>query len=170
MSRTPSLLIAVAGASLALVGASHQQAHAATNAAAATDVRIERALVAEMNRARAGHGRPALRRVTTLARPARAHSRELLARGTFTHDSADGAPFWTRLVAAGFPRDRRMAENIAETPGCSVAAVARQTVRMWMASPPHRANLLDPRMRVVGAGAAIAADCSFTILTADYGS
>ena len=40
---------------------------------------------------------------------------------------------------------------------------------MWMASPGHRANLLNPRFRFVGSGAATDADCSLTILTADYG-
>jgi uncharacterized protein YkwD len=168
MSRTQTLLIAAAGTAIALVCTVHPQARAETGPAA-SDARIERALVTEMNRTRAIHGRPPLRSIATLARPAREHSRELLARGTFTHDGADGAPFWTRLVAAGFPRDRRMAENIAQTPGCDVS-VARRTVRMWMASPPHRANLLDRRMRVAGAGAALAGDCSFAILTADYGS
>lgn len=170
MSRTQSILIAAAGASIALAGAvhPHDQASAATTPSAG-DARIERALVTEMNRTRAKHGRPALRTIATLSRPARAHSRELLARGTFTHDGADGAPFWTRLVAAGYPRNRSMAENIAQAPGCGVG-VARQTVRMWMASPPHRANLLDPRMHFVGAGAALAGDCSSTILTADFGS
>jgi uncharacterized protein YkwD len=163
------LLIAATAASIALVAPMQQQAHAATHRAAATDVQAERALVSAMNIARVRHGRAPLRRLDVLARPARAHSHDLLLRGAFTHAGAAGSPFWTRLVAAGFPRDRRTAENIAEAPGCGVAA-ARRTVRMWMASPPHRANLLDRRMRFVGTGAAHAAGCASTILTADIGS
>jgi uncharacterized protein YkwD len=131
---------------------------------------VERALLAEMNRARARHDRPALRTIATLARPARAHSRVLLGRGLLTHDSPDGSPFWERLVDAGFPRNRAMAENLAMVPGCDAARVARQTVGMWLGSPGHRANLLNGRYRWAGSGAAISRDCRTVVITADYGS
>jgi uncharacterized protein YkwD len=32
-------------------------------------------------------------------------------------------------------------------------AQARTIVKMWMASPEHRRNLLDPSFRIVGVGA-----------------
>ena len=44
-------------------------------------------------------------------------------------------------------------------PGCGTDVAAR-TVRMWLKSPGHRANLLNPAFRWVGAGAASDADCS----------
>jgi uncharacterized protein YkwD len=122
-----------------------------------------------MNAVRAAHGRRALRVAGPLARPARSHSRYLLRTGLFTHDGPGGAPFHQRLVRAGFPRGRAMAENIAQAPGCGPRA-ARETVRMWMASPGHRANLLDPRFRWVGTGAASPGGCSSTLLTADFGA
>ncbi len=131
--------------------------------------RIESALVAEMNRARAERGRKPLRMSATLRRPARAQSRYLLATGQLTHDGPDGSPFWTRLVDAGFPRNRWMAENLAELGGCDTST-ARRTVRMWMNSPGHRANLLNPRYRWVGVGSASAGGCDITLLTADFGS
>jgi uncharacterized protein YkwD len=170
MPRIPHLLIAAAAASsVALVLPIQHPAHAAGGGAVRADVHAERALVSAMNVARLRHGRRPLRPLPVLTRPARAHSRDLLLRGVFTHAGTAGSPFWTRVVAAGFPRGRRMAENIAQVPGCGAAA-ARRTVRMWMASPPHRANLLDRRMRFVGTGAARPAGCSSTILTADLGS
>lgn len=130
---------------------------------------FEAALVRETNAVRAEHGLPPLRRVAVLARPARAHSRYMALTGDFAHEGPGGAPFWRRLVAAGYPRYRRMAENIAEVPGCDAEA-ARSLVRLWMDSPPHRANLLDPRLRVTGGGAWTAGDCDAVMVTADYGS
>ena len=41
---------------------------------------------------------------------------------------------------------------------------------MWLASPGHRVNLLNPRFHFVGSGVAVAPGCAETILTADYGS
>jgi hypothetical protein len=38
-----------------------------------------------------------------------------------------------------------------------------------MASPPHRANLLHRRMRVVGVGIAVRGRCASTVVTADFG-
>ena len=139
------------------------------SAAPAAPARIESALVAEMNRARVDRGRKPLRTIGALQRPARGQSRYLLGLGVLDHDGPDGSPFWTRLIAAGFPRNRSMGENLAMVPSCGPDAAAR-TVQLWLKSPGHRANLLNPAFRWVGAGAASAGDCSSTVLTADYGS
>lgn len=140
----------------------------AAGAVAARQPQIERAVMSEMNAVRAANGLPALRRVRPLARPARAHTAWLARTGAFQHEGADGSPFWTRLVAAGFPRSALMGENIALTSGCD-AATARQVVRMWVESPGHRANLLAPRFRLAGVGVVSTSDCSTTLVTADYG-
>ena len=137
--------------------------------AAMSPGQIETALVVAMNRARSAHGQVPLRVATTLARPARGQSRYLVAAGLLDHDSPDGSPFWTRLVAAGFPGDHMMAENLALLPGCG-PDTSRRTVSMWMNSPAHRTNLLNPRLRWVGAGAASSKGCGTTVLTADFGS
>jgi uncharacterized protein YkwD len=131
--------------------------------------RIETALVTEMNSVRRARGRAPLRMSATLRRPARAQSRYLLRTGQLTHEGPDGSPFWTRLVDAGYPRNRWMAENLAELGGCD-ASTARRTVRMWMKSPGHRANLLNRRYRWVGVGTVSAGGCDVTVVTADYGS
>ena len=141
-----------------------------TPTAATGAPRIESALLTEMNRVRTQRGRVALRTLPSLTRAARGHSGTLLTAGVFQHDSLDGAPFWTRLVAAGFPAARA---GWARTWRWSRAATARPPARPcrcgWR-SPGHRANLLNPRFRFVGSGAAIDGDCSLTFLTADYGS
>ncbi len=53
---------------------------------------------------------------------------------------------------------------------------ARLALELWLASPPHRANLLSPRWREIGLGAVhafVAAGVyegrAVTILTADFG-
>lgn len=158
----------------ALVGAAAAQEQSSvppgpTPTAARPAPRVEKALLAEMNRVRTRRGRRALKPLASLNRAARGQSRALLGAGAFQHESLDGSPFWTRLVAAGFPATRRMGENLAMVSRCDRAA-ARETVRMWMASRGHRANLLNRRFRFVGSGVARAPDCSTTILTADYGS
>ena len=48
------------------------------------------------------------------------------------------------MVKAGFPANRRMGENLALVSGCDRAA-ATLTVNMWLKSPGHRVNLLNPR-------------------------
>jgi uncharacterized protein YkwD len=141
----------------------------APDARAAMPAQLERALLVEMNRVRVARGRVALRPLAPLRRAARAQSRHLLSTGTLTHEGPDGSPFWARLVAEGFPRNRHMGENLAMTTGCEPSA-ARRAVAMWMASPGHRANLLNPRFRVTGTGVAVGDGCSETYLTADYGS
>lgn len=130
---------------------------------------MERAVVAEMNAVRAKHHRPRVRGNLRLTKAARAHSRSLQRRGVLSHDGPKGAPFWSRIVAAGFSRRHRMAENIAMVDGCGRGA-ARRTVRMWMKSPPHRANLLDRRLRLTGAGVACNRRTGLAIVTADYTS
>lgn len=140
-----------------------------SSATPAAPARIESALVTEMNRARVERGRKPLRTMPALQRPARGQSRYLLGLGVLDHDGPDGSPFWTRLIAAGFPRNRSMGENLAMVPACGPDA-AVTTVRLWLHSPGHRANLLNPDFHWVGGGAASAADCSATVLTADYGS
>lgn len=142
-------------------------------AAAADGVRavpaLERSVLSEINRVRGRHGLPRLAGSRVLAGPARAHSRRLARTGTLTHDGVGGAPFWHRYVAAGFPRHRRMTENAAALQGCG-GDPARQTVDLWMASPPHRANLLDRGIRVAGIGSARGGGCRIRIVTAAFGS
>lgn len=129
---------------------------------------LERAIMSEMNRARAGAGLPALRRVAPLARPARAHSAWLARTGAFQHEGPGGTPFWSRLVDAGFPRSARMGENLALASGCAPSS-ARHVVRLWLRSPGHRANLLSPRFRLAGVGVVSTPGCGVTLVTADYG-
>ncbi len=129
---------------------------------------IERAVIRAMNVERVERKRPALRGNAALTRAARGHSAYMARTGAFQHESANGAPFWQRLVNQGFGRNRKMAENIAMVPGCD-AGTAAWVVRLWMESPGHRRNLLDPELRLTGVGVAVVGDCEQVLVTADYG-
>lgn len=164
-SRTRSLLLALAALTLATAPA-HAQENRDTNRVSATA--IEKAVIRAMNAERLERKRPALRGAAALTKAARRHSAYMARTGAFQHESQNGAPFWTRLVNAGFPRNRRMAENIAMVPGCD-AGTAAWVVELWMESPGHRKNLLDPKLTLTGVGVAVVGDCDQVLVTADYG-
>lgn len=135
--------------------------------AANANVRSERAVFAAMNGARARAGLRPLRPLNALVRPAREQSTYLLGLGRLEHDGPDGAPFWDRLVKAGFRSSPTMAENLAMAEGCPQTASV--IVDMWLRSPLHRANLLSPRYRWVGVGIATTGDCGTTYYTTEFG-
>jgi uncharacterized protein YkwD len=146
------------------------RAHVTHSSALASQV------VAELNAARTKHGLPLLRISAGLAAAAENHSREMAREGYFEHRSADGSAFWKR-VARFYPARRFRIWSIGENLLWSSPRIdAPAALRMWMASPEHRKNLLDPRWREIGISALhLAAAPGFfsgrevTIVTADFG-
>jgi uncharacterized protein YkwD len=125
------------------------------------------ATLREINRVRAARGLVALRRDPRLARAARAHSREMVARRYFGHRSADGTTFVMRIAATGWLQRRgrwHVAENLAW--GTGRLAAPRAVVAAWMASRPHRRHLLEPTLRLAGIG--VAQGTPFTAAGATY--
>ncbi len=110
--------------------------------------RLEAAVVREINVARSREGLRALRPSRALARAAARHSGEQVRRGRISHTSARGAS--PALRVRRLTRARGVGETIAYLPG--TAARAAHVVRLWLASPPHRAALLGPAYRRVGVG------------------
>lgn len=118
-------------------------AHAAVHAPA------ERAIVRVLNRTRRAHGLHPLRMARGLHRAARSHSFDMLVRNMLTHDAGNGTPFGARVRrGAGY---RAVGENVAWMPQ-GTGSGARSVVRLWMHSPPHRAQLLSPSYRFIGVG------------------
>jgi uncharacterized protein YkwD len=111
----------------------------------ATLTRSESSLLTAMNEARVANGLRPLRADMRLELAARAHSSKMLRTGTFFHGA-----FNARIRRTGV-NARRVGENLAWGQGSLSAA--RSIVAMWLASPPHRANLLHPGYRIVGVGA-----------------
>ena len=107
--------------------------------------RDELAVVRVMNSVRASHGVPPLRVGRALTRAARSHSVDMARRGYFDHGA-----FVRRLRTFGV-RASYIGENLASgTQPLSAATI----VQLWIASPPHRQNLLDRDFRRIGVGEA----------------
>jgi len=138
---------------------------------------LQSQFVREINSIRRAHGLRPLTVSAGLSGAAAAHTREMGADGYFAHTSYDSTPFWQR-IAKWYPsrgwRSWSVGENLLyEAPDVT----AQEGVRLWMNSPPHRENLLNPNWRQLGI-AAIHYDAapgeyrgaSVTIVTADFGA
>jgi streptogrisin C len=123
----------------------------------------EQNLLQAVNHARAVHGAPPLRMGVRLQAAARAHSRAMARTGAFTHGN------WYRRLRRHGVRASALGETIAWGVGTDGTAVS--LVRMWLASPPHRATLLRRGFRRIGVGVAIGTMDGFpgaTVATADF--
>jgi uncharacterized protein YkwD len=123
-------------------------APAAAPAASPHD-RLERAVVQHINAERARYHLPPLRSSPRLARVASRHSADQLRHGRLSHATGRGTPFAVRL--ARVTRARKVGETIAWMSRSRQVGAAR-FVRLWLSSPRHRAQLLDPSFRRVGVG------------------
>jgi uncharacterized protein YkwD len=131
-----------------------------------------------INRERGMHGEAPLLLSADLAHAAQGHSESMAAEDYFEHVSPDGQTPLSRMHATGYLSSAdagyAVAENIAwgslgdSTPAAIVAA--------WMASPPHRANILDGEFRDSGIGISPHLPASFAggqagaIYTQDFGA
>jgi uncharacterized protein YkwD len=108
-----------------------------------------RQLLGGLNEIRAAHGLAPLDASHSLTVAATQHNLEMWRYGFFSHDSESGAPFWVRIEHWYPPGHRYWAvgENILwNSPG-----IGPQTaLSLWMHSPEHRANILNPAWRDVG--------------------
>jgi uncharacterized protein YkwD len=138
---------------------------------------LDSALVVQMNALRVAHGLAPLRVSPFLAAAARAHSTQMARLGYFSHNSANGSPFSSR-IATYYPsrgyRSWTVGENLLwASPDIGAAGA----LNLWLSSPPHRANLLSPRWREVGLAAVhstrapgVYGNSPTTIVTADFGA
>ncbi len=106
------------------------------------------AIVAEIDRVRAQHGLAKLVVTKSLKLMARAHDRDMLQTGVMSHDG-EGTNFFGRVRR--HTHYRGVGETIAWTTG---HATAWTIVRMWLKSPPHRSQLLNPIYQRIGVNTA----------------
>jgi uncharacterized protein YkwD len=138
---------------------------------------LESGILASLNATRAHSGLAQLRISRGLTAAARQHSREMGRLGYFAHESAGGGSFDARVgryypFASGFHR-WSVGENLAwESPDLD----ANEALRLWMASPEHRKNILTPSWREIGISAVHVAGAGgvfgggdVTIVTTDFG-
>jgi uncharacterized protein YkwD len=108
-------------------------------------------LIAASNAARAGRGLPALAVSDRLSRAARAYAHVLSAQGKLAHSGVDGSDIVSRAETAAYSDWTFLGEDLARGPASTAAS---EIVAGWLASPPHRANLLSTEARDTGAGCA----------------
>jgi uncharacterized protein YkwD len=140
---TSSLLLAVV---LALTVAAPVSAHALPNST------YRWRLFLEINQVRRDHGLRALHIAPGLRTVAQNHSNDMVNRDYFSHTSPTGSTLYSRVVRSSFATSGLWGagENLAW--GTGTYGSPRTTVRMWMASPEHRANLLSRNWGWVGVG------------------
>jgi uncharacterized protein YkwD len=138
---------------------------------------LQSTLVDQLNVLRVSHGLSRLRVSPALTTAANVHSTSMARKGYFSHNSANGGSFSQRLAyyyPARSYRSWSVGENLLwGSPG--IGAV--RALKLWLASPPHRANLLNPRWREVGLSAVhstsapgVYHNAPATIVTADFGA
>jgi len=129
-----------------------------------------------VNRFRDAHGLVALRESGALDRSARQHSLEMGRLGYFAHSSHDGTAFWKRIqkyYAARNYSHWSVGENLVwRSPSLSAAGA----LSLWIASPPHLANLMSTQWRQIGVSAVSVANGpgvyggrNAIIITTDFG-
>jgi len=80
-----------------------------------------------------------------LARAAQAHAEQMVQHGELSHQYP-GEPALAERAGRGGAHFSTVAENIA------IAATPQTVEAEWMHSPPHRHNILDPRLTTIGIG------------------
>jgi len=113
----------------------------------------EAATLCLVNQERALHSRAPLRSQSQLSDAANDYSVAMVRQRFFAHTTPDGQTLRDRIAATGYLRPAgvwALGENIAW--GSGQLASPRNIVAAWMASPPHRSNLLDREFDRAGIG------------------
>jgi uncharacterized protein YkwD len=176
MASVGSRTVAVLASLLALVAVAAPAALSARSSSSTTLASLESGVLRQLNAVRADHGLAALRDSSRLDAAATEHSREMAEDGYFQHSSFDGTSFATRIEhwypTTGY-RSWTVGENLLWS---SPTVDPARALDLWMRSPEHRANILNPTFREIGVGAvhASAAGGSYrnlpvTIITTDFG-
>jgi uncharacterized protein YkwD len=137
---------------------------------------LDSSLLVQINTLRKTHRLSPLKLSRHLTLAADQHTTEMGAAGYFTHDSLDHTTFSDRIErsypAAGH-RSWSVGENLLfVAPDVNAA----EAITLWMNSPEHKANLLDPSWREIGISARHSTTAPgtydnqpVTIITTDFG-
>jgi uncharacterized protein YkwD len=134
----------------------------------------ETTLLRLINRARTTRHLAPLRIQWALDRAALSHSRDMLWHDYFSHSSANGTSFGTRLVRAGYKRGGYSSWSVSEVIGWGKGwrGTPQAVFKAWMNSKTHRQILLGRRWRDVGVGCARGNFCGMSgcvLYTVDLG-
>ena len=137
---------------------------------------LESGVLVDINTFRREHHLVPLRLNAKLGTAARVHTVQMAQEGYFAHESADGSLFWKRIKAfyGSSPwRYWSVGENLLWS---SPDVTPQKALQLWLRSPEHRENLMNPHWREIGI-AAVHVDAApgvfkgldVTIVTTDFG-
>ncbi|KRB78368.1 hypothetical protein ASE01_03585 [Nocardioides sp. Root190] len=111
---------------------------------------LENQVISLTNVQRRAHGCPALKSNAYLRKSARGHTVTMAAKNKMSHQLPGEPRFTVRITRAGYTNWNLVAENVAR--GFSGPSAV---LRAWMASPGHRRNILNCKLRHIGVGVAL---------------
>jgi uncharacterized protein YkwD len=143
---SPSAPKATAAPSTAPAAPSTPKAAPSTPKATATASGVTARIVQLVNSERAKVGCPALTLNSALTKAAQAHSADMAVHQNMSHTGSDGSSPGDRITGAGYAWSA-YGENVAYG-----YATPEDVMAGWMASPGHRANILNCSFKEIGVG------------------
>jgi uncharacterized protein YkwD len=139
--------------------------------------RVRAAALCLINRERTSRGLSALAADVPLQQAAQGHSEDMAVGDYFEHDGRHGDTPLSRMRAAGYIFSSHIGYSVGENIAWATLWMAspKAIVGGWMASPEHRANILDASFRDTGIGvsphplASLARGQAGAIYTQDFG-
>ncbi len=115
---------------------------------------IRAATLCLINQERADHGEAALAPNADLQQAAQAHTESMAFGDYFEHDGPQGDTPLSRMVSCGYIYSSQVGYEVGENIGWGTfdLGTPRAIVAAWMASPGHRANILDARFHDTAIG------------------
>jgi uncharacterized protein YkwD len=115
---------------------------------------IREATLCLVNRERVSRGERPLRANARLRRAAQAHTHSMAFDDYFAHVGPRGQTPLARIRGVGYASSSHVAYEVGENLAWATGRLAtpRAIVASWMASPGHRANILDSHYRETGIG------------------
>ncbi len=111
-----------------------------------------------LNTYRAASHLPPVYASPTLTQAAQAHAQWMVDNGLLSHIGANGSTPQDRALAAGYPRENAVGENLAFTGPKPLDAIFG-----WRNSPTHNTNMLRPFWRAIGVARIVTADGTYWV-------
>ncbi len=139
---------------------------------------VRAAVLCLVNRERTDHGERPLLPDPRLTASAQAHTDSMASEDYFEHVGPGGETPLMRMRATGYLSSTHDSYEVGENIGWGTLweGTPSAVVAAWMASPPHRANILDSRFQDTGVGVSchppsrLAHDQPGGIYTQDFGA
>jgi uncharacterized protein YkwD len=115
---------------------------------------VRTATLCLIDQERTNHGEATLQPNAHLQQSAQAHSQSMVSEDYFEHVSPQGDTPLSRMIAAGYIYSSHVGYEVGENIGWGTLSLStpRAIVAAWMASPGHRANILDAHFRDTAIG------------------